>query len=348
MSRWRTAGVAAVVLLMDGCVAPGKYPEETGASPHVGGGAAVRPDGPLTPDFASQDSADSGGEDPHGEWVDIDIWGNILCALSSKRKIECWEYPLGPSYHGVSFDGEYSDIAVGGQFACASDLSGSVTCEIGYDHIDDFGQFSPPSGALSGIDADAWQSCGLRYDGSLECWGWEWEDQRERTEGTFSSVEVGTYMSCGVTPDGLVRCWGDAPGLDDSWVPGDRRFVSVSVGPRNACAVDSFGVPFCWGGRVPGPLTIPEGMRFLGVAAGSEVSCGVTIDRTLACWIVEAATPETESLIEDVPKGKSWKLVRTSGGLACALDTQGRMACWGPDRYLFWADETDVPTLPDQ
>ena len=51
-------------------------------------------------------------------------------------------------------------------------------------------------------------TCGVRTDGSLECWGRDHYDQATPPDGEFTSVSAGSTHTCGVRTDGTVACWG--------------------------------------------------------------------------------------------------------------------------------------------
>ena len=54
-----------------------------------------------------------------------------------------------------------------------------------------FGQTRVPDGAFSSVSAGGWHSCGLRPDGSVECWGDNEVGQVDAPDGAFSSVSAG-------------------------------------------------------------------------------------------------------------------------------------------------------------
>ncbi|MEZ5590757.1 MAG: RCC1 domain-containing protein [Gammaproteobacteria bacterium] len=57
-------------------------------------------------------------------------------------------------------------------------------------------------------------SCGVRNDGSIQCWGWNGFGQATPPEGEFTKVNASSYTTCGIRPNGLVECWGyDGDGL---------------------------------------------------------------------------------------------------------------------------------------
>ena len=79
---------------------------------------------------------------------------------------------------------------------------------------DKYGRATPPSGAFASVSAGAFHTCGVRTDGTGECWGLhEDEDgnvvgQATPPPGEFASVSAGLLHTCGVRTDGVVECWG--------------------------------------------------------------------------------------------------------------------------------------------
>ena len=61
----------------------------------------------------------------------------------------------------------------------------------------------PSAGECVSVGAGGGRTCGLRTDGSVECWG----KVIVPPTGKFTSVDSGT-TACGVRNDGALECWG--------------------------------------------------------------------------------------------------------------------------------------------
>ena len=48
-------------------------------------------------------------------------------------------------------------------------------------------------------------TCGVRTDGTVECWGDEYLSQAPA--GTFAAVSAGVWHTCGIRTNGTVSCW---------------------------------------------------------------------------------------------------------------------------------------------
>ena len=51
-------------------------------------------------------------------------------------------------------------------------------------------------------------SCGLRIDGSAECWGSNIYGQSSLPAGAFQSIDAGQDHVCGLTDANTALCWG--------------------------------------------------------------------------------------------------------------------------------------------
>ena len=61
------------------------------------------------------------------------------------------------------------------------------------------------------IDAGDFHVCGAELEGgTIGCWGNNDAGQSDAPEGEFTNVAAGSYHSCGVRSDGTVECWGCA------------------------------------------------------------------------------------------------------------------------------------------
>jgi alpha-tubulin suppressor-like RCC1 family protein len=216
-----------------------------------------------------------------------------------------------------------------------------------------------PEGRLS---AGYSHSCGLRPDGSGHCWGtsvgdWDYGQVNDTPTGTFRSVSVGGYFSCGVGAyDGQLSCWGE-----DKAPPEGVAFDYVNVGVDHACGLQSGDEVLCWGDNIYGE-TEPPAERFAAVSAGNRHTCGITEDGRTLCWgkddrgqstvpdgdfaQVSAGAFQTCAIdgvgglhcwgepIEPPPSGRYTQVsAARSGTHACAVSTEGTLACWGYNGY---------------
>ena len=71
-----------------------------------------------------------------------------------------------------------------------------------------FGESSPAVTVSAGLV----HTCGIRADGSVECWGSGRSGQAQALGGEFRAVSAGLFHTCGVRTDGRIDCWGSNEG----------------------------------------------------------------------------------------------------------------------------------------
>jgi VCBS repeat-containing protein len=189
-------------------------------------------------------------------------------------------------------------------------------------HMSELSIATVAEGVVAGsVDAGESHSCGVRTDGTLACWGWDFYGQADPPAGTFTSVSAGGTHSCGVKTNGKLTCWGnDDDGQAD---PPSGTFTSVSAGQAHSCGVRTDGTLACWGRDDFHQAEPPTG-TFTSVSAGQLHSCGVRTNGTLACW----SSTNASHLISPLPTG-TFRAVSAGRFHSCALRTDGTLACWG-------------------
>ena len=70
---------------------------------------------------------------------------------------------------------------------------------------------SIPDGQHSAVSVGGSHSCGLRADGTVECWGSDDAEGRlDAPNGPFIAVAAGGAHTCALRADGMIECWGTA------------------------------------------------------------------------------------------------------------------------------------------
>ena len=183
---------------------------------------------------------------------------------------------------------------------------------------------APPSGSFASVSAGHNHTCGVRTDGRLLCWGAGRVGGPTPHAGQFTAVSAGEDYDCGVASDGAVLCWG-ADGYGQA-TPPDGRFTSVSAGEEHTCGVTVEGAVRCWGRNRDGRAT-PPGGNFASVSVGREHTCGVTVDGALLCWGEDRYGKVT-------PPGARFASVSAGGrNHSCGVAADGGVLCWGDDGY---------------
>ncbi|MXY10155.1 MAG: hypothetical protein F4Z00_07995 [Acidimicrobiaceae bacterium] len=186
---------------------------------------------------------------------------------------------------------------------------------------------SPADVRVSGIDAGWWHSCGLRVDGSIDCWGSNPFGQADAPAGEFSALTAGAHHSCGLRDDGSAECWGSNI-VGQLGAPAGR-FVALSAGWGHTCGVRTDQYLECWGVNWNGRADPPVG-QFSVVAAGDEFTCGLRVDGSIDCW----------GRLHDgqIPAGR-FSAIAVGRRHSCAVQVQGAIACWGAN----WSGQAAAP-----
>ena len=228
----------------------------------------------------------------------------------------------------------YTQIAAGGQHACAITAQGKAYCwgsnEFGQLGNDDATHTrSTTAVAVAGghrfksIASSIFTTCGLTAAGQAYCWGANSEEDwflgLTPTSGTLG---IGDFTITHV----------DVPVA----VVGGLQFKFISAGTGFFCALTTSSRLFCWGGNFAGqlgdgsqidratPVEVSGGLRFESVSAENWGTCAVGKPYAVYCWgyRVERLTPwkfESESRII--------RLEATEGP-ACGLTRGGRLLCF--------------------
>ena len=146
------------------------------------------------------------------------------------------------------------------------------------------GQAAPPPGEKFESITSGTGSCGLRKDGSAVCWGADSAGQSTPPEGeSLKAIDAGFGYSCGLRHDGSAVCWGRNEN-GKATPPGQERFKSISCGATHSCGLRLDGTAVCWGSNRDGQAKPPEGEVFVSISSGEEHTCGLRQDGTPVCW----------------------------------------------------------------
>lgn len=158
------------------------------------------------------------------------------------------------------------------------------------------------------------ESCALREDGSITCWGPKLlKADRAKfpstpPDGVAPATKIGGAYThfCALGSRGTVSCWGEgtagAPdGPINAYVAhpiaGVADAVDLSVGHGHGCALTKTGEVYCWGANANGELGLGKpspkelatkvpGLDAVAIAAspGTGATCAIRRDGSVACW----------------------------------------------------------------
>jgi alpha-tubulin suppressor-like RCC1 family protein len=205
--------------------------------------------------------------------------------------------------------------------------------------------YQPQHRPYAAISSGAAHSCAVKSDGSVACWGSNSFGQvgdggngsnNERHAAaaipgfgaggpTAVGVAAGDTHSCALVHDGRVFCWGEnavgqlgtgsyAASADPVQVNGigggSPAAISLTAGGTHTCAVLADGTVKCWGSNSQGQIGAPAagtlGCSF--PVSGAALSCNAPVTVTGVAGVVS---------------------VTAGAEHTCALDTQGKVWCWG-------------------
>jgi cysteine-rich repeat protein len=139
-------------------------------------------------------------------------------------------------------------------------------------------------------------------------------------------VEAGTDETCLLRSDGALSCFGTTASVTSSVPTG--TFTSISLKDDRACAVRSgTGVPVCWGNGMVGAMLPPSGVAMTQVEIGRLSGCGLRAsDSTLSCW---SSTANINVGYFGTPPSGTFTKLAAASETACAIRTSGAIECWG-------------------
>jgi hypothetical protein len=180
---------------------------------------------------------------------------------------------------------------------------------------------APQFSSISGRHGSA---CGVRNDGTVECWG----DRPRNPSGLFSVIDAEWDGGCGIRPDGTVSCWSAA---QSDFVPVAGQFVQVWTGGQHGCALRADGTVDCWGRNDSTEATPPASWQKIVLSFGNTSACGLRQDGVWKCWGDLEENPDLDD-ITDLSIGKDSP---AANDYACGLRSDGTAHCWGGNGYAY-------------
>lgn len=164
---------------------------------------------------------------------------------------------------------------------------------------------------------------------------WISESEWEERQGWSSQVTAAVDQSCALRANGQVLCWG---ALADDWTPqvgGWEPALYVDTGYHFTCVIADSGGLHCYGIEGEGGANPqvyanwPTDGSWGAVSVGIDHACADPVDpaEPLQCW------GSDDDLLQDVPTEPMGQ-VDVGDGFACGITAStGRIRCWGDDEY---------------
>ncbi len=276
------------------------------------------------------------------DWITVQVGYEHTCGIRLDHSLWCW----GSNTNGQLGTGDpnfhWTPVQVGSEESWKSLALGSYhTCGIRLDHtlwcwgLNDHGQLGLGDGGIGtdrwsptqvGVDGD-WvqvhaaysQTCAIRVDHTLWCWGLNlfgqlglgdtsdrYQPTRVGVDADWATVRTGlSEHTCGTRLDGTLWCWGHNRvgqlGLGDTHdrhLPtqvGTSTWARVQPGGAFTCGIRDSTL-WCWGGNHDGqlglgdrhardePTQVGDDRDWAGIQPGAAHTCALRRDHTLWCW----------------------------------------------------------------
>lgn len=242
--------------------------------------------------------------------------------------------------------GDTGTIGQSGEYGCVIATDGTVSCWGEATGPVEPTDIPSPSGTFLQIDASTYGMCGIRDDGSIDCWNApSYHYYETSTPGTFTQVVVGEKHACALGSDGGVSCWGNWAGR--AGTPAGS-FIGISTSLHTNCGVRADLSLTCWGeplSSYTGPVEPTPAGAYTQVSVGWQHACAIKqSDSTVVCW----GSPGRSR----VPSGAFKRVVAsTSGSGTCGIKTNNTAVCWEAmwhDGWGTWEVKALDPARPNQ
>jgi alpha-tubulin suppressor-like RCC1 family protein len=304
------------------------------------------------------------------QWNHIAVGGEHACGIRLGNTLWCWgdnsEGELGigsttsqdlPQQVTRPAVAGWASVTAGGFFGCAIRKVGTLWCW----GNNDFGQL--------GIGNTATQNLPQQVT-TPAATGW-------------TSAAAGETHTCATRSDGTLWCWGDnfegQLGIGDMTgqdlpqqvtTPAATGWTGAAAGEGHTCATRSDGTLWCWGDNSEGDLgigsttsqdlpqqvTTPAATGWTTASAGDYQTCA-TRTHMLLCWGLNnhgqlgIGTRTSKDLPRHVmiPSRWGWTLMAPGGDTTCASHTGHTLWCWGDNNVgQLGIGSTTSQDLPQQ
>lgn len=256
------------------------------------------------------------------------------CALLIDATVKCWGW-------NSRFDDPTAITGSGGQLGDGTTIDRMAPVTV----IAGPGSASPLTG-VKAITAGWFHTCALLVDGTVKCWGTNWEGQLGdgtgrgglapvtapvtviAAQGSTSAlsgvraIAAGDLRTCALLADGTVKCWGS-------------NYVSQLSDPAaGASGIDAAPVTVIDAGAPPVALSGVSAVAIEGgftQGSGGFVACALVVSHTVKCWgandngaLGDGTT--TSSLMPVDVVGIPGEATAITAGCALLVDTT--VTCW--------------------
>ena len=212
-------------------------------------------------------------------------------------------------------------------------------------------------------------SCALHQTGSISCWGPSFRSVPEEIDDVSdaTAIAVGEDHSCALHQNGNISCWGNnrsaqlgnyAAEFESSMpvrVTGISDAAAITAGSEYSCTLHQTRNISCWGSNEDGrlgngtnnyssvPVKVQDIDDITAVNAGGGYSCVLHNGGNISCWgwnrygQLGDGTGGTYHDYSPAPVKvvgiDDATAITTTWSNACALHQNGRISCWGDNRF---------------
>ncbi|MFT6400456.1 MAG: hypothetical protein ACJAYU_005228, partial [Bradymonadia bacterium] len=278
-------------------------------------------------------------------WIDVSTAGATTCGVDSDGQLYCWgrwDYSSANASPTV-----YSQVTTSGFYGCALRAdNGQAEC-FRFRNSFDLQQDHPPTDSqFTMIRAAETHVCGVRTDGTIQCWGgsYNWGSGSSPSGDGFTLVESGYNRSCAIDDSGVIVCFGE--GVELGYPFGDSQFTDVSMSSfLGVCGLRTTGSVTCaqmdptgFGGGSASCSAVRYGSPPLGTYTDIEDQgacsvCARRPDGSVVCW---GETPITTGFSAPTTLIAGYS---HSGRNLCAILDDGSLECINSDLRGFPTDD---------
>jgi len=281
------------------------------------------------------------------------------------ERIDQWSDRVASHTHGMAIVDDIEshipvDLDLGGSHSCYISLNNFNYCQgdntYGQQGDNTVTARSTPNKILlfekplTSISTGSQHTCGIDYDGSLYCWGYN----------ALGGVGVGTTTA---TYTGRQEVTVEANGLENN------RALQVSVGTYHTCSIFDDLQLYCWGYNNYGQLGIdsvtqqnrpqivnmPDNQRVTDISNGQGHTCAIVNNGSVYCWgynyygqLGDNTTANSQvPVYTQLPQGRTALAISLGQHHSCAILDNNSIYCWGYNNFgQLGVDATSSSPLP--
>jgi alpha-tubulin suppressor-like RCC1 family protein len=279
---------------------------------------------------------------------------SYTCVIKQDSSLWCW---------GANFNGQIGNGTYGNIISTPIQIMSSGVSSVALSNIYQWDGYG--------------NTCAVKYDGSLWCWGAN--DYGQVGIGTYENiistpvqvissgvleVSLGWWHTCAMKRDGSLWCWGhNYYGQVGDGTGGDKKnpvqimssgVSSVALGGEHTCAIKQDGSLWCWGGleSASTPTQIMSS-EVSAIALGDYHTCAIKTDGSLWCWgrndygqLGDGTNTNKNTPVQIMSSEVS--SVALGGNHTCAVKIDGSLWCWGDNSWGqvgLYPGSTNAPVL---